>query len=177
MFINNWTREEKSNGLLRRLLSTPAGKTDLVGGKALFGILINFVQISILFGLGLMMGASRGLTFQFNVPAFILISLALSACATTLGLVFTTTKLPPSLGLMPMFIGAILGGCLLSVDYLPPYLRILSYLMPQYYAMLGFQDVLIRNASFMAVLPNVGILAVFALAFFGIAMWRFDMTE
>jgi ABC-2 type transport system permease protein len=177
MFINSWAREEKSNGVLRRLLSTPAGRSDLIGGKMLFGVMVNFAQLAILFGLGLMIGASRGLKFQLDVPSLILISLALSACATSLGLVFASTKLPPSLGLAPVFIGAILGGCLLSVDYLPPYLRLLSYVTPHYYAVLGYQDALIRGVGLAGVLPEVGILLLFALAFFGFSVWRFDMLE
>jgi len=177
IFINSWAREEKVNGLFRRLLSTPAGKTDLLGGKLLYGILINFVQVSVLFGLGLVMGSSRGMEFQFNIPAFILISLGLSACATTLGLLFASTKLPPSLAFAPLFVGAILGGCLLSVDLLPPYLYPLSYLVPQRYAVMGYQDLLIRNADVLSVLPETGFLIVFALIFFGIAVWRFDMLD
>lgn len=177
MFINNWARDEKSNGIFRRLLSTPAGKVDLVGAKMLFGVLVNFVQLSLLFGLGLVMGKSRGMGFQFNIPSFILITLALSASATTLGLVFASTKINPSFGLVAMFVGAILGGCLLSVDMLPPYLRVLSYFVPQYYGVLGYQDILMRNAGILNVLPEVGMLMVFVLVFFGFSVWRFDMLE
>ena len=177
MFIYGWAREEKSNGVFRRLLSTPAGKADLIGGKLLFGVLINFAQLSILFGVGLAMGSSRGMGFQFDIPAFILISLVLGACATTLGLVFAASKLPPSLGLAPMFVGAILGGCLLSVDLLPPYLAPFSYLVPQRYAMMAYQDMLMRNGDLLAVLPEAGILIVFSLVFFGIAVWRFDLLD
>jgi len=177
MFINSWARDEKSNGIFRRLLSTPAGKADLIGGKVLFGVMVNFVQLSILFGLGLVMGKSRGMEFQFNIPSFILITLALSASATSLGLVFASTRINPSLGLVAMFVGAILGGCLLSVDLLPPYLRVLSYFVPQYYGVLGYQDILMRNAGIINVLPEVGMLMVFVLVFFGFSVWRFDMLE
>lgn len=177
MFINGWARDEKSNGIFRRLLSTPASKADLVGGKMLFGILVNFMQLSILFGLGLVMGKSRGMGFEFNIPSFVLITLALSASATSLGLVFASTKINPSLGLVAMFIGAILGGCVLSVDILPPYLRVLSYFVPQYYGVLGYQDILLRNAGIIDILPEVGMLMVFVLVFFGFSVWRFDMLE
>lgn len=177
MFVNGWVHEEKSNGVLRRLLTTPSSRADLIGGKLLFGVFVNFTQLAILFGLGLIMGALRGLKFQVDIPSLILISLALSACATSLGLVFASTKLPPSLGLAPVFIGAILGGCLLSVDYLPPYLRVLSYVTPHYYAMLGYQDAIVRGVGLAGILPEVGILLLFALAFFGFCVWRFDMLE
>jgi len=177
MFINSWVHEEKSNGVLRRLLTTPAGRADLIGGKMLFGVFVNFAQLVILFGAGLVMGASRGMEFQLDIPSLLLLSLALSMSATSLGLVFASTKLPPSLGLAPVFIGAILGGCLLSVDFLPPYLRVLSYVTPHYYAVLGYQDALIRGVGLAGVLPEIGMLFVFALVFFGFSVWRFDMLE
>jgi len=63
------------------------------------------------------------------------------------------------------------------VDYLPAYLAPLSYLFPQRYAMIGYQDVLMRNGDVLAVLPEVGILVLFSLVFFGIAMWRFDPLD
>jgi ABC-2 type transport system permease protein len=177
MFIGGWAREEKFNGVLRRLLSTPATRADLLGGKLIFGIVVNFVQLAILFTLGLVMGALKGMEFNWNLPALVVVCLALSASATSLGLVFASTRLPMSLGLAPVFVGAILGGCFMAVDILPPYLRALSYAVPQYYAVLGFQDVLVRGGGLIQVLPEVGMLLVFAAVFFGFSLWRFDMLE
>ena len=177
IFINASVRDEKQSGLLRRLLSTPMGKADFLGGKLIYGMLTIFLQACILFGLGLSIGASRGMNFQFNLPAFLLLSLALSASATTLGLLFASTKLPQSLTFAPLFIGAILGGCFMSLDMLPAYLYPLSYLMPQRYAVTGYQDLLMRNAGVAGILPEAGILLLFAVIFLGIAIWRFDLTD
>ncbi len=177
IFINATVNEEKQNGLIRRLLSTPMTKMDFLGGKLLYGMLTIFLQVCILFAVGLIMGAARGLNFQFNLPAFLLLSVALSASATALGLLFASTKLPHSLTFAPLFIGAILGGCLLSLDYLPPYLYPLSFLMPQRYAVTGFQSLLMRNAGVLDILPEAGILLLFAVVFLGITIWRFDMTD
>jgi ABC-2 type transport system permease protein len=177
IFINAMVREEKLNGLIRRLLSTPMSKVDFLGGKLLYGMLTNFLQLCVLFGLGLAMGASRGMEFKFNIPAFVLISVALSASATTMGLLFASTKLPHSLTFAPLFLGAILGGCFMSLDLLPAYLYPLSFLMPQRYGVIGYQDLLLRNASVLDLLPEAGILFLFAVVFMGIAIWRFDMTD
>ena len=106
-----------------------------------------------------------------------LLSVALSASATALGLLFASTKLPHSLTFAPLFIGAILGGCLLSLDLLPAYLYPFSFLMPQRYAVMGYQSLLMRNAGVLEILPDVGILLLFALVFLGFTAWRFDMTE
>jgi ABC-type Na+ efflux pump permease subunit len=177
IFINATVRDEKQNGLLKRLLSTPMSKIDFLGGKLLYGMLTIFLQVCILFGLGLAMGASRGMAFGFNFPAFLLITMALSASATAMGLLFASTKLPHSLTFAPLFIGAILGGCLLSTDLLPSYLYPLSFLVPQRYAVTGFQDLLMRNAGVQDILPDAAILLLFAVVFLGFTAWRFDMTD
>jgi ABC-2 type transport system permease protein len=177
IFVSANVREEKQAGLVKRLLSTPMRKTDFMGGKLLYGMLTVFLQACILFGVGLGLGISRGMEFGFNIPAFALIALAMSASATTLGLVFASTKLPQSLTFGPLFIGAILGGCLLSVDLLPPYLYPFSFLVPQRYAMMGFQDLLMRNAGILDILPEVGVLLLFTAVFLGFTIWRFDMTD
>ena len=177
IFINATVLEEKRSGLIRRLLSTPMRKADFLGGKLLYGMLTIFLQVCILFALGLTMGASRGMEFKFNIPAFLVLTLTLSASATAMGLLFASTKLPHSLTFAPLFIGAILGGCLLSLDLLPAYLYPLSFLMPQRYAVIGYQDLLMRNASVLTILPEAGILLLFALVFLGITIWRFDMTD
>ena len=177
ILIDATVREEKQKGLIKRLLITPMGRADFMGGKLLYGMLTVFLQACILFGVGLVIAQSRGMEFGFNIPAFVVIAMAMSASATTLGLVFAATKVSHSLTFAPLFIGAILGGCLLSVDLLPSYLYPFSFLMPQRYAVMGFQDLLIRNAGVLDVLPEAGILLLFAAAFLGFTLWRFDMTD
>lgn len=177
IMIDATVREEKQAGLIKRLLTTPMGRFDFMSGKLLYGMLTVFLQACILFGVGLALAQTRGMEFGFNIPAFVVIALAMSISATTLGLVFASTKVSHSLTFAPLFIGAILGGCLVSVDLLPPYLYPLSFLVPQRYAVMGFQDLLMRNAGVLDVLPEAGMLLLFAAVFLGFTLWRFDMTD
>jgi len=45
--------------------------------------------------------------------------------------------------------------------------------MPTAWAMDGFQNILMRGLEFQSVLMPAGILFIYALAFFGLAIWRF----
>ncbi len=177
MNMTGWTREEQATGVTRRLMSTPAGRRDLVLGKLLFGVVVCSLQMVILIGAGVIAGVSRGLAVPLNVPGFILVTLALAATSTSLGLLFSATRLPVSLAIAPMLIGGALGGCILALDFMPNWMVPISYFMPQRYGMLGYQDLMARGGGVMAVLPEVGALLIFSLVFSGIAIWRFDLVE
>lgn len=177
MFATSWSREEQDNGLFRRLLSTPAGKADLIGGKLLFGILVCTAQMLILFGVGIVAANIRGLPFSFDVLGFILLTLALATAATSMGVLFSSTRLATSLALAPMLLGGLLGGSMIAIDFMPPFMVPLSFLMPQRYGIVGYQDLMSRGGGVGAVLPETGILLLFSALFLGFALWRFDLAD
>lgn len=45
--------------------------------------------------------------------------------------------------------------------------------MPSTWAMDGFQNIVMRGLGFSSVLIPAGLLMVYTLAFFGLALWRF----
>ena len=49
--------------------------------------------------------------------------------------------------------------------------------LPQTWAMQGYQDLITRGMDFNAVLPEMAVLLGFAALFFGLAVWRFDTGE
>ena len=51
-FMAGWGTEERRNGLLRRLRSTPINTAGLLSGKLLYGLVVGLVQVLILFAVG-----------------------------------------------------------------------------------------------------------------------------
>jgi ABC-2 type transport system permease protein len=49
----------------------------------------------------------------------------------------------------------------------------MAHFVPHYWAMQGFQDVLVRGAAVASILPEAGALAAFAVVFFLVGVWRF----
>jgi ABC-2 type transport system permease protein len=49
----------------------------------------------------------------------------------------------------------------------------IGHLLPSAWAMDGFQNIILRGLSFSSVLLPAGLLLAYALAFFGLALWRF----
>jgi len=173
-FMASWSIEEKRNGILRRLLSSPVSTVVLLGGKLLFGLLIGLAQVLVLFFIS---SLAFHLSLGKDMLAFVLVSLALAAAVTSLGLLASAIKFPGSAITAPLVIGALLGGCLFSRDLMPPLLRLVSNLLPHSWAMSAYQDLLVRGYGLPQVLPEIGILLLFALAFFLVAIWRFDPLD
>jgi ABC-2 type transport system permease protein len=173
-FMAGWSVEEKRNGVARRLLSHPVSSFSLLGGKMLYGLTLSLAQIMILF-------ITSALAFRFDLGkdllAFGLVCLVLSITVTCLGMLASAVKFPSSAITMPLVIFSILGGCLFTRDLMPPLLRLVSNFIPHSWAMSAFQDLFVRGYGLPQVLPELGILLVFAAVFFGVAVWLYDPLD
>jgi ABC-2 type transport system permease protein len=76
-----------------------------------------------------------------------------------------------------LIVAALIGGCMFPVGWLPSFLRTVGYALPHTYAMQGYQDLLVRNQGLGAVLPEIGILLLFAAAAFFVALRRYDFDR
>jgi len=177
MFAIAWMREEQSTGMLRRILTLPVSKSDLIISKLLFGVIVCFLQLSLIFVIGIIASTVKGYAVSLDISGYVLLSLMLASTVTSLGLLMAATRLPSTVALAPMLLGGALGGAILLVEWLPPYLVPISYLMPQRYAMVGYLDLLARGGGLVSILPEAGMLLLFTLIFLGIAIWRFDPME
>jgi ABC-2 type transport system permease protein len=173
-FMAQWSIEEKRNGILRRLHSSPVSNAILLGGKLLYGLVISLVQILVLF---LVSSTIFHLNLGSDLLAFGLVSVALAAVVACLGMLASAVKFPGSAITAPLVVGALLGGCLLPPDFFPPLLRTISYFVPHTWAMTAYQDLLVRGQGLVQVLPEIGMLLLFAALFFGIGLWRFDPLD
>jgi ABC-2 type transport system permease protein len=177
MFLTAWVREEQANGLFKRLLSTPASKSNIIVGKLVFGVLVCSFQMGIIFALGILASSFKGHYIGIDIPGFLVLTLALSATSASVGLLISSTKLPTAIALAPMLIGGALGGAILLPDYMPAFMQPFSFLMPQRYGVDGYVDLLGRGGDLISILPEVGFLILFTVIFTGIAIWRFDPMD
>ena len=164
---------EKREGTFRRLLASPLSKPALLLGKILPYYLVNLIQIAIMFGIAhLLFGMGFG-----DPLALALVSLGLAAAATGMGIMVaalgkTDAQVSGLSTLLTLTLSA-LGGCMMPISIMPDFLQSLSRFIPHAWAMQGFQDVLVRGYGVSGILPEVGILFAFAVAFFAIGVWRF----
>jgi ABC-2 type transport system permease protein len=73
---------------------------------------------------------------------------------------------------MPLIVAALLGGCAFPADWLPSALRTAGMATPHSWAMRALQDLLTRGETVTGILLEVGILLLFTIVFFGVALRR-----
>jgi ABC-2 type transport system permease protein len=75
--------------------------------------------------------------------------------------------------MIAMFLFSALGGAWFSLEMVGKTFSTIGHLMPSAWAIDGYQNIIMRGLGFNSVLLPVAIILAYALAFFGIAIWRF----
>ncbi len=175
--------QERQQGSLRRLMAAPIPRWTIIIAKMMAYIGLVLVQVLIIFGVA-------SLFFEMplgdSIGGLLLVSVVLGLTATALGVMIASLarsdKQADSLGMMLGFVLAALGGCMVIGSPVPLYnqggvVQIISRLTPHSHALIAYGKLLNEGAGVIEVLPEVGILLAFAVAFFGIAVWRFRFEQ
>lgn len=164
--------KERRDQTLARMLTTPAPKAAIVGGKALGIALVGVGQfLVLLFGTRLLFGVDWG----ESLAATALVGLAEVAAAA--GLAMTLAALGKSEraigGIAPAMIMlfAATGGAMIPTEQLPSFLLPLQVVSPVYWTVNGFLD-LMRGVPMSDVLPNAAAVLGIAIALFAFGAWR-----
>ena len=173
-FIASGLLREKEQGSFRRLLASPMHRGAIIGGSMLAYSVVVFLQVILLFTVG---------ALAFSMPmgnsplALVITTLITALAATSLGLLLgalaKTSKQADNIGVIAGFVLMFLGGCVMPLYNAEGVVGILSKLTPHAHALQAYRGVMVDGSSLLQVLPSLGILAVFAAVFFGLAVWRF----
>jgi len=165
---------ERTNGVLRRLLTMPAPKWTILGGKIAGRFTLGLVQMTamVLFGQYVL-----GVRWGESLPALALVGICFGLAATALGLLISTIarteRQADTLTTLGTFLLAPLGGAWVPLEITPPAFQTFAQIFPTTWAMRGFTDVIVRGQGPEGVLLECGILLGFAALFFGLGVWRF----
>jgi len=159
------TLRERSSGTLERLLATPLGKADFLGGYAIaFGVLAT-LQALVATTLSILV---FGLDVAGPVWLLVVVAVVDAVLGTTVGLLvsaFARTEFQ-AVQFMPAFVlpQFLLCGLLVAREDLPDVLRWVSDVMPLSYAVDAMRTLSTRADATGEVLVDVAIVAAFALA-------------
>ena len=173
---------ERETGTLRRLLTAPIPKGAILAGKVLAYMLLACLQVVIVFAVA---GLVFGTPFGKSPLGLVILTLVVAFTATALGMlvaaVAKTAKQADSIGLILAFVLAGLGGAMaMSKEPLfrsGGFIGTLSNITPHAHAVEGYYRLMAENASFIQVLPQIGILLGMGIVFFIIAVWRFRFDQ
>ncbi len=168
VFVN-----ERLDGTLPRLLITPSRKSTLVIGKITGRVTLGLIQMALLIVFGVL---ALGVSWGRSLPALAVMLVAFGLAGTAFGVMlgtFARTRSQAS-GLTILFsmLLASLGGAWWPLEITPPLYQKLVQLLPTTWAMKGLIDVSVRGYGVAQILPEAGILLLFAAVFLAIGVRR-----
>ena len=166
---------EKEQGLFQRLLSSPATRAHILWSKFIYGVCLGLVQLLVLFVAGRFL---YGIDVEHHFPLLVVVSLFAAAACTAFAMLLAAVSPSPEaargLGTMAILMMSAIGGAWFPVSIMPLFMQKLSKLTLVYWSLEGFEQVLWANASFVELLPTLGILGAIAAGVMGLALWQFN---
>lgn len=158
-------------GVVARTLAAPVSTGELVRGEALGRWVIAFGQgVYIMVGTALLFGVGWG-----NLGATLAVVALFAAVAAGAGMVLGSAldndSAASGLGVGLALVLAALGGCMLPLELFPDTLRTVAHLTPHAWAYEALADVTRHGAGVADVLPQLGVLAAFAVVVLGLGTW------
>lgn len=172
--------DEKKGGSFSRLVIAPMSRTTIMLGKLIPDLIVNLIQIVLMFAVGVLIlpliGMPR-LELGAHPEGLVLISLCASLAANGLGLLLAamakTREQIVSLSGLLIIAMAALGGVMVPRFMMPEFMQTLGLISPHSWALIAYQDILVRGYTVADILPQLAVLLGFAAVFFAIALWRF----
>lgn len=166
---------ERKTRALHRLLTTPAKRWEIIAGHMLAMFTIVFLQEVSLVAFGEL---AFGVGYLQRPFALVVMMAALAVWSASLGMLISAVargeEQVVTLSLIAMFLFASLGGAWFPLEVAGKTFSTIGHVMPTAWAMDGFQNLLVRGLGLNSVLLPAGVLGLYALAFFGLALWRFE---
>jgi len=159
-------------GISERMLSTPTLVNTIVVGESAGRFAVAFVQ-----GLYIMVltWVIFGVDWGDPLGAFLILALfsAVGAGAGMLmGSVLDNDQQAAGIGVVASLGLAALGGSMMPLELFSPTLKTVAHATPHAWALDGFAELVRRNGDTMDILPELGILAIYAAVLLGLAAWR-----
>jgi len=165
---------ERKSRTLQRLLTTPITRMEIIAGHVLAMFVVVFLQQALLVAFGQLV---LGVEYMREPVGTLLVMVTLALWTASLGLLIgAAAKSEDQVimwALIAMFILSAMGGAWFPLDITGQTFATIGHLMPTAWAMDGFQNIVMRGLGLSSVLLPAGILLVYAVVFFALAVWRF----
>ena len=166
--------KEHEAGTLRRLVTAPISKAEIIGGKIASTFIRGFVQLTVLIYFGHVV---FDLDLGSDILALFVLIAAITLASTGLGVLVAvlvkTADQADSVSLLLVMIMSALGGSWWPLFIEPQFMQDMAHFTITAWAMEGFYDLIYFDLGLNGILEEVGWLVLMMIIFFGIAISRF----
>ena len=166
--------KEQEAGTLRRLVTAPISRVEIIGGKIASTFIRGFVQLTVLMYFG---NVVFGLDLGSDTLALLILIAAITLASTGLGLLVAvlvrTADQADSVSLLLVLIMSAVGGSWWPLFIEPQFMQDMAHFTITAWAMEGFYDLIYFDLGLNGILEEVGWLVLMMIIFFGIAISRF----
>jgi ABC-2 type transport system permease protein len=171
--------QEKKEGTFRRLLSAPLTKWELLSGKMLPNFVVAVLQMVIIVAVSMVLLPLVGQEAPSlgNSPlGLALTTILVALCSTSLGIllgaVCRTESQVGGISSVFLWVAGMVSGAFIPNFLLGDFLNAIGKVVPHYWAMQAYNDLMIRGTGVAEILPELGILTLFVVVFFVIGLMR-----
>jgi ABC-2 type transport system permease protein len=159
--------EEKENRTQHRIRIGPVGTNTYVASKILFAFLSGLASLGIVWAgivalFGVRMDALQWFTF---VPFSCVTALALIGVVMPIQAFTRTRSQAQAFAPAVIILFSMLGGCMMPMDVLPPFIQKAAVISPVYWAVNGLQGITIEHAGLLRLMPHFLVLSTVAVVF------------
>lgn len=166
--------QERKSRTLQRLMTTAMRPWEIVAGHLLAMFTLTFLQTALLVVFGQFV---LHVNYLREPIGTLLISISLGLWVASMGLLVGVLAKGEEqvilFSLIAMFLFSALGGTWFPLEAAGGAFNAVGKLMPSAWAMTGLQNILIRGLGLSSTLLPAGILMLYAIGFFALAVWRF----
>ena len=166
--------KEQEAGTLRRLITAPISKAEIIGGKIASTFMRGFVQLTVLIYFG---HVAFGLDLGGDILALFVLIAAVTLASTGLGVLVAvlvkTVDQADSVSLFLVMIMSAIGGSWWPLSVEPQFMQDMAHFTITAWAMDGFYDLLYFDLGLAEIIEEVKWLVLMMIIFFGIAIRRF----
>ncbi|MEW6547201.1 MAG: ABC transporter permease [Bacillota bacterium] len=167
---------ERESYTLERLVAASASRGSILAGKMAGAFLRGLVQVVIFWVAGILVFHVR---MGHYPAAVVLVSVLLTVVSAAVGVFLATVaRTRKGAASMAVFISlgaAALGGCWWPLFIMPRWLQNLARITPHAWANSAFNKLMLFGATPQDVVPELGALALFAVLFGVLGVWRFRL--
>ncbi len=173
----NISSEYKRDKIFKALSLTPLTKTEWLIAKVLWYIVMTLISFGLMVATGVLLFGAH-ITLSLGVLPFLLVGpLLFVSLGMLVGMSSNTPESAAVVGNLITFPMMFLSGTFFPVSQMPMYLQNIAHVLPLYYVIDGFTNVMIYG-NYGAALVDLGVLVVISAVIFALAVrffrWRED---